>query len=78
MRRAAALLLLLAVTPALTPAQAQDALARLRSDLLSQNSATRTLANWCADLKLATPPVIHAAREPLTPRSTAYALVLPV
>ncbi|HEU0161042.1 MAG TPA: hypothetical protein VFQ69_01440 [Rhizomicrobium sp.] len=67
MRRAAALLVLLLATPA----QAQDALARLKADLLSQGSATATLTHWCADLKLATPPVIRARRDAVTAPASA-------
>ena len=36
---------------------------RLRTDLLAGASATQVLTQYCANLKLASPPVIHAVRD---------------
>lgn len=45
-------------------AQAADTpLARLKSDLLTQSSATQVLTGWCGSLRLASPAVIHAMRD---------------
>ncbi len=38
----------------------------LRTDLLAGASATQVLTQYCADLKLASPPVIHAVRDRVT------------
>ncbi len=46
------------------PAAAQaDAAARLRADVLANNSATVVLGQWCAAAQLATPPAIRALRD---------------
>jgi chorismate-pyruvate lyase len=55
-----ALLLALLIVPA---AAQPDAAARLKADLLSNNSATVVLGQWCADKHLADPPTIHAQRD---------------
>jgi chorismate-pyruvate lyase len=55
-----ALLLALLIVPA---AAQPDAAARLKADLLSNNSATVVLGQWCADKHLADPPAIHAQRD---------------
>ena len=47
-----------------TPALADDAAARLESELTAAPSATQFLTDRCAALKLASPPVILAARAP--------------
>ena len=41
----------------------EAALARLKSDLLANPSATQVLTQWCGVLKLATPAVIRALRD---------------
>ena len=46
-----------------TQSQGDLAGERLRSDLLAGTSATQVLTQYCANLKLASPPVIHAVRE---------------
>ncbi|HJR55231.1 MAG TPA: hypothetical protein VJ798_01525 [Rhizomicrobium sp.] len=47
------------------PVLAQDPTAteRLRATLLASTSATQVLTQYCADLKLAAPPVIRALRD---------------
>jgi chorismate-pyruvate lyase len=57
------LALLLSVLIVPTAAQ-PDAAARLKADLLSNNSATVVLGRWCADKHLAAPPTIKALRDP--------------
>ncbi|MDB5740294.1 MAG: hypothetical protein JWP16_1334 [Alphaproteobacteria bacterium] len=48
----------------IVPAVAQpDAAARLKADLLSSNSATVVLGQWCAAAHLAASPAIHALRD---------------
>jgi hypothetical protein len=47
-------------------AQPQAAAARLQADLLAATSATQVLTRYCADLRLASPPVIQAVREETT------------
>lgn len=48
----------------IAPATAQpDAAARLKADLLSANSATVVLGQWCAAAHLADPPTIRALRD---------------
>lgn len=50
----------------IVPAAAQpDAAARLKADLLSANSATVVLGQWCAAAHLADPPTIRALRDPI-------------
>jgi hypothetical protein len=59
---------LLAVTLLAAGAQgqpAQSSIERLRSDLLGATSATQVLTQYCTTLKLASPPVIRALRDPL-------------
>ncbi len=53
-------------------ARAAGDVAALRADLLASPSATQVLARWCADRKLASPPVIRALAEP-SPLSPAPA-----
>jgi len=61
------------------PARADDTAARLKADLLAGNSATQTLTQWCAALKLADPAVIHAEREQsVTPASAEVRALLKV
>ena len=45
------------------------ALERLKSDLLSNSSATQVLTKWCGDLRLASPPVIRAERDAAAARA---------
>lgn len=47
------------------PALAQDAATRLRADLAAATSATQVLTQYCGTLKLASPPVIRAVRDPV-------------
>ena len=50
----------------IVPAAAQpDAATRLKADLLSANSATVVLGQWCAAAHLADPPTIKALRDPI-------------
>jgi chorismate-pyruvate lyase len=58
--RRLALLSLLLIAPA---AAQPDAAARLKADLLSANSATVVLGQWCAAAHLADPPTIRALRD---------------
>ncbi len=51
-----------AATPAAS--QAQELVAQLANDLASHASATEVLQTWCADRRLADPPVIVAKRQP--------------
>jgi chorismate-pyruvate lyase len=48
---------------ACAPSQSRLAEERLRADLLAGASATQVLTRYCANLKLASPPVIHAVRD---------------
>ncbi len=57
-----ALLSLLLIAPA---AAQPDTAARLKADLLSNNSATVVLGQWCAAAHLADPPTIKALRDPI-------------
>jgi chorismate-pyruvate lyase len=71
--------LVLAALLATAPACADDTATRLKADLLAGNSATQTLTQWCAALKLAAPPVIHAEREQIvTPASAEVRALLKV
>lgn len=45
------------------PALAQTATDKLRATLLASTSATQVLTQYCAELKLAAPPVIRALRD---------------
>jgi chorismate-pyruvate lyase len=64
MKHLGRLALLLSVL--IVPATAQpDAAARLKADLLSANSATVVLGQWCAAAHLADPPTIKALRDPI-------------
>jgi len=63
MRRLAAALGLCLVLCLTGAAAAQPVAARLKADLLAGPSATQVLGAWCARLKLADPPVIHAGRN---------------
>jgi len=47
------------------PARADDAIERLKADLVASASATQFLTSKCARLKLAAPPLIKAVREKL-------------
>jgi chorismate-pyruvate lyase len=49
-----------------TQLQSGLAVERLRSDLLAGASATQVLTQYCAKLKLASPPIIHAVRDQAT------------
>jgi chorismate-pyruvate lyase len=50
----------------IAPAAAQPGAAqRLKADLLSNNSATVVLGQWCAAAHLADPPTIRALRDPI-------------
>jgi hypothetical protein len=49
--------------PALSDPQPSLSLARLKSDLLGNLSATQVLTKWCGDLGLASPAVIRAERD---------------
>jgi hypothetical protein len=60
-RLAPALLVLLLAGPVLS--QDTAAIGKLRADLLAATSATQVLTQYCADLKLAAPPVIRAVRD---------------
>lgn len=74
MKRLVFAALLLAV-----PARADGTADRLKADLLAGNSATVTLTQWCAALKLADPAVIHAEREQVnTPASAEVRALLKV
>lgn len=44
---------------------------QLKADLLAGPSATQVLGAWCAKLKLADPPVIHALRDAVTVPASA-------
>ena len=56
----------------MVPAAAQpDAATRLKADLLSANSATVVLGQWCAAAHLADPPTIKALRDPIEVPATA-------
>jgi chorismate-pyruvate lyase len=53
-------------------AWAADApLARLKADLLGKPSATQVLTDWCANLHIASPAVIHAQRDHATSKPPA-------
>jgi chorismate-pyruvate lyase len=61
------------------PAWAQPstpALERLKSDLLSNPSATQVLTRWCGDLRLASPPVIRAERDAVAKAPTPEIVAL--
>jgi chorismate-pyruvate lyase len=64
----------------IVPAAAQpDAAARLKADLLSANSATVVLGQWCGAAHLADPPTIKALRDPIeVPVSTETRALLKV
>src|SRR5579871_5126781 len=47
------------------PARADDAVERLKADLVASASATQFLTGKCASLKLAAPPLIKAVRDKL-------------
>jgi chorismate-pyruvate lyase len=49
--------------PAWSESPSSPALARLKSDLLSNPSATQVLTKWCGDLGLASPAIIRAERD---------------
>jgi chorismate-pyruvate lyase len=73
MIRAASLFLLIVSVPA----NAQDALARLKADLAKGPSATEVLTRWCGAAHLADPPQVHAeqVREPHPAGPTERALL---
>ena len=62
-KRIACLALLLTLVGARADTHAER-LERLKHDLLSQSSATQVLTQWCARLRLADPPQIHAVSVP--------------
>jgi chorismate-pyruvate lyase len=65
MTRARFPVLLVAATLATLPLRAAPAasVARLKSEILSGESATRVLTRWCANLHLASPAIIRAERD---------------
>jgi hypothetical protein len=65
MKASRTLLVFAAAAAIFSPAWAgsSSALARLKSDLLSNSSATQVLTKWCGDLRLASPAVIRAERD---------------
>jgi chorismate-pyruvate lyase len=65
MTRARFPVLLVAATLSALPVRAAPmaSVARLRSDILSGESATQVLTRWCANLNLASPAIIRAQRD---------------